>query len=321
VPLPLTQLPTDPFVSFLSAPTVTELSTLDAHVAVLGMPFGVPYGMHGVASDASNAPAAIRAQSARFGHGRFLQHFDFDVDGALFDGRDIRVVDCGDVAADPLDIPGNAARATAAVRAVLERGAVPIVLGGDDSIPIPFLRAYEGFGPLAVVQIDAHLDFRDELDGVREGFSSPMRRASEMPWVTSITQIGLRGVGSGRPSDVADARSAGNTLIPARELHARGVNWALEQIPAGAHYLVTIDLDGLDPSVAPGVGAPSPGGLSWDEARELVQGLAARGRIAGLDVVEIMPSLDVNQITSIVATRLILNAIGGMVRSGQLDPT
>jgi agmatinase len=319
MPLPLTQFPSQPFSSFLNAPTVEDLATLDAHVAVLGMPYGTPYGMHGVASDASNAPAAIRAQSLRFGHGRFLTHFDFDGDGDLFAGRDIRVVDCGDVPGDPLDIPSNSARATAATRAVLERGAVPIVLGGDDSIPIPFLRAYEGFGPIAVVQIDAHLDFRDELDGVREGYSSPMRRASEMPWVTSITQIGLRGVGSGRPSDVADARAAGNTLIRARELHARGVGWALEQIPAGAQYVITIDLDGLDPSVAPGVGAPSPGGLTWDEASGLVLGLAARGRIAGLDVVEIMPALDSNHITSIVATRLILNALGGMVRSGQLD--
>jgi agmatinase len=146
-----------------------------------------------------------------------------------------------------------------------------------------------------------------------------MRRASEMPWVTSITQIGLRSVGSARPGDVADARAAGNTLITARELHERGVNWAIAQLPSGANYVVTIDLDGLDPSVAPGVGAPAPGGLTWDEARDLVHGIAARGRIAGLDVVEIMPSLDLNGITGLVATRLIVNAIGAMARSGQLD--
>lgn len=314
---PLVTVPAEPFVSFLNAPVATDLATLDAHVAVLGAPFGVSYGMRGVTSGAADAPAAIRAQSARFGHGHYLRHYDFDLEGELFAGRNIRVVDCGDVVADPRDISGNQRRITDATRVILERGAVPVVLGGDDSIPIPFFRAFEGRGPLVVAQIDAHLDFRDEVEGEREGYSSPMRRASEMPWIEHIIQIGMRGVGSGRTSDVADAVTAGNIIVRAHDAHTRGVDWVLDQIPVGANYLITIDLDGLDPSVAPGVGAPAPGGLSWDEVSGIVRGLATRGRIAGLDVVEIMPSLDINGITSLVATRLILNALGGMVRSGQ----
>ncbi len=92
--------------------------------------------------------------------------------------------------------------------------AVPIVLGGDDSIPIPVLAAYEGRGPITVLQVDAHLDFRDEVAGVRNGYSSPMRRASEMEHVDDLFQVGLRGVGSARARDVADARARGNTLSP-----------------------------------------------------------------------------------------------------------
>ena len=88
---------------------------------------------------------------------------------------------------------GNSAATTAAVTAILERGAVPVCIGGDDSVPIPILRAYAGRGPLTVLQVDAHLDFRDEVHGVREGYSSPMRRASEMDHVTRIVQVGLRG--------------------------------------------------------------------------------------------------------------------------------
>ena len=131
--------------TFLNAPLVTNLGTLDADVAVLGIPYGVPYGMRGVAGGSSDAPAAIRRQTLRYGYGRFFGHYDFDFDdGDSLAGRPLRIIDCGDVSADPLDIRANSTRATAAVRAIVERGAVPVVLGGDDSIPIPFFRAFEG---------------------------------------------------------------------------------------------------------------------------------------------------------------------------------
>ena len=131
------------------------------------------------------------------------------------------------------DGPGNGSRITEAVRRILERGAIPICLGGDDSVPIPIVRAFEDRGPLTILQVDAHLDFRDEVDGVREGYSSPMRRASEMDHVARMIQVGLRGVGSARASDVEDARAAGNLLVTARELRERGVAWLLEQLPRG----------------------------------------------------------------------------------------
>ena len=167
------------------------------------------------------------------------------------DGRP-RLVDAGDVPGDPADGPGNSAAITAAVTAILERGAVPVCIGGDDSVPIPILRAYAGRGPIIVLQVDAHLDFRDEVHGVREGYSSPMRRASEMDHVTRIVQVGMRGVGSARPADVEDARRAGNRLITAREVRERGVGWVLDQVPADASVFVSFDCDGLDPSVLPG---------------------------------------------------------------------
>lgn len=304
--------------TFLNAPLANDLTALEADVAILGIPYGVPYGMVGVAGPCSIAPAALRAQSLKFGYGRFIEHYDFDHDGPLLDRREIRIVDCGDVAADPLDIPGNSARAMAATRMILESGATPIMLGGDDSTPIPFFRGFEGHGPVTIVQVDAHLDFRDELDGVREGYSSPMRRASEMPWVDKIVQVGLRGVGSARPSDAQDARENGNLLVTASEIRQQGVDWLLGRIPAEHPYLITIDLDGLDPSVAPGVTGPSPGGLRYDELADLLAGLAARGRIAGLDMVEYAPGLDVNGHTALVATRLILTLIGALARSGQI---
>ena len=311
--LPLSAVPPGAFSSFLGVPVATDLAALEADIAILGIPFGVPYEMSGVAPGTAQAPAAIRAASDRYDD--TLDHYDFDLGGPLLDGRDVRLVDCGDVPADPLDIPGNMARATAAVKAILDRGAIPIVLGGDDSIPIPFFRAYEGRGPITVVQIDAHIDWRDEVGGVTEGYSSPMRRASEMPWIETIVHVGIRGLGSARSHEADDARAYGATIITAREVHARGVSHVLDQIPDGRDYLLTVDGDGLDPPVMPGAGAPAPGGLTYYQVVEITHGLAHKGRVVGCDVVELDPSRDVNGIAALTASRIVCNLIGAMARA------
>ena len=143
-----------------------------------------------------------------------------------------------------------------------------------------------------------------------------MRRASEMAHVERIVQVGLRGVGSARPSDVADARAAGNLLVTARELDERGVPWLLEQLPADASVVVAFDLDGLDPSVAPAVSGTAPGGLIYAQAAGLLLGLTARSRVAGAVFTEMVPALDVNDLTALVAVRLLSVLIGGLARRG-----
>jgi len=288
---------TEPGVSFLGASLETDLTRLDADVAILGVPYGWPYPRPGATAGCAEAPAAVRRRAQRMA--RFVDHWDFDLDGPMRLGR---MVDAGDVPGHPSDGPGNSRRTIEAVAAILERGAVPICIGGDDSVPIPILRAYEGRGPITVLQVDAHLDFRDEVDGVREGYSSPMRRASEMAHVERIIHVGLRGVGSARASDVADARAAGNLLVTARELRARGVGWLLEQLPADASVFVSFDCDGLDPSVMPAVSAMAPGGLTYDEASDLLAGIG--GRFTGAVFTEYVPELDVNDVSAFVIARL-----------------
>jgi len=310
--LPLVQISELDFTSFLRIPTATDLATLEADFAIVGVPFGVPYNMKGAASGASQAPEAIRQCSARYG--QYLSHYDFDLGGEALNGSSVRVIDCGDVPADPRDLAGNAVRATAAVRSIVERGCVPIVFGGDDSIPGLVLKAYEGSDPIHMLQIDAHLDFRDEVNGIRDGYSSPMRRASEMPWVKKIVHVGLRGVGSARPQDVADSKKAGNTLITAREVREKGVQMVLREFPEAANIFITIDCDGLDPSVMPGTSCPMPGGLSFYEAADILQGLARRGKIVGMDVVEYFPSLDIQKVTALAIMRLIVILMGTTVR-------
>jgi len=175
--------------TFLLSPACDDLAALDADVAVLGVPHGVPYDMANMQGPSADAPRAVREQSVRYA-GEVRASWDFTFGGTLFNGAPVRIADCGDVLMLPGDHAGNSARATAAVAAILDRGAFPLVLGGDHSIPIPVMRAYEGRGSL----FDAHIDWRDEVRGERWGLSSTMRRCSEMPHVGTMVQFGRRGV-------------------------------------------------------------------------------------------------------------------------------
>lgn len=302
--------------TFLDVPRCTDLRTLEADVAVIGVPFGVPYDLHTAAAQ-SLTPAAIREQSMRYVPW-YETHYDFDFDGELFAGRTVRIVDCGDVAMIPGRWDENSRATTGAIAAVLDRGAVPFVIGGDDSIPIPVLRAYAEQKPMCLVQIDAHIDWRDERDGIRDGLSSPMRRASEMPWIRGMAQIGIRGFGSARRAEFDSARAYGSVLIGAGEVHRTGVEAVLGRIPAAERYYITLDMDGLDPSIAPAVASPAFGGLTYHQVTDVLRGIAANGRITGFDVVEIMPELDVGHTTSRLAVRLILTLLGTLAHTGQI---
>jgi agmatinase len=302
--------------TFLGVPRCTDLSMLDADVAIIGVPFGVPYDLD-YSTMASIGPSAIREQSMHYSP-RYLTHYDYDFGGDLFAGREVRIVDCGDVAMAPGRWAENSRVTTAAIKAILDRGAVPIVLGGEHSTPIPVMRAYEERAPMCVVQIDAHIDWRDEIDGIREGLSSTMRRASELSSVKGMAQIGIRGFGSARKPEFDDARKYGSILVGAEELHRVGVEDVLRRVPASERYYITLDADGLDTTIAPGVWSPAFGGVTYYEATNLLRGIVAKGEIVGFDFVEVVPSADVQHMTSRLAARLILNLIGAMAQRGQI---
>jgi agmatinase len=229
----------------------------------------------------------------------------------------IRIVDCGDVPFDPLDIPGGVNRATEAVKAILNCGAVPVVFGGDDAVPIPVVRAYANHGPLVVVQIDEHMDWVTDRNGITEGYSSPMRRIAAMPWVKQTIQIGLHAFGAA--DQFKDALAAGSLLITEQEVHLRGVPAILDMIPADENYFITVDVDGFEASFMPAVSHPEPGGLTFRESVDLLGGLAARGRVVGMDWVEFVPDHDLNGLGGHAVGRLIANMLQAMLDAGRFQ--
>ena len=313
----LTEAPDKGSRTFLDFPFADDLDGLDADIAILGIPFGMPYQAATMANDQSRAPDAIRRTPTMEDIEYTRNHFDFDLDGDLLAGKNIKIVDCGNVIANSADHKEHYRLAEQAARKIFSKGAILVALGGDHGVPIPVMRALDAFDePVTLVHVDAHLDWRDEVNGETEGYSSPIRRASEMAWIDEIVQIGLRGIGSARAQEVADARAYGANLISAYEVHDIGMDAVLDRIPDGGPYYLTIDADGIDPAIMPAVMAQTPGGLNWVQTRKLVHGLARKGRILGMDLVEIAPQNDVGNITMIHAERLICNFIGASIRAG-----
>jgi agmatinase len=299
-----------PARAFLDWPVATDPQHWRADKALIGLPHSEPYAGDRHPSDQATAPAAIRHQSHQISDG--ADRWNFDIGTTLSDPLIGRCLDCGDVPWLDGRYDDHAARVTSLVRRLFRTSAQVVVLGGDHGVSIPVLDALEEIGePVHIVQIDAHLDWRPEVGGVRRGYSSPMFWASRLAWICGMTQIGLRGTGSARRAEVEAARDHGAHIVTAETVHAEGFAPVLKAIPAAAPIYVTIDADGLDPAEMPGVLAPAPGGLRYAQVAPFLRALARRQRVVGCDVVEVAPSFDAsNAMTAITAGRLIVNVIG-----------
>lgn len=302
-----------PFVgisTFGKNPYQPDWEAIDADVAVMGAPFD--FGTQWRAG-ARFGPRAIREASTlfSFGHGGAYDHED---DVTYLPAGKVRIVDIGDADIVHTDTLKSHANIEYGVRKILAAGALPVVLGGDHSVNIPCIAAFEDDcarnGPIHVVQIDAHLDFVDERHGVRYGHGSPMRRAAERPYVTGLSQFGIRNVSSTARDGYEAARAMGADILSVRQIRALGTEAVLARIPAGVRIYVTIDIDGFDPSIAPGTGTPSHGGFVYYEVLELLAGLAQRNPIVGIDLVEVAPDYDHTGTTAILAAQVLMNLLG-----------
>jgi agmatinase len=141
-----------------------------------------------------------------------------------------------------------------------------------------------------------------------------MRRASEMGQIERIIQVGRRAIGSARAKDREDAERWGVKFFGAREVAAKGIGPILDAIPRGSQVILSCDVDGLDPSIVPGVIGPAPGGLTYWQAVELLHGAAGKGRLAGAAFVEFVPELDINGMGAMTVSRLVAHALALAVR-------
>lgn len=297
-----------PFVgisTFGKRPHVADWEAIEADVAVMGAPFD--FGTQ-FRAGARFGPRAVREASTlfSFGHAGAYDHED----DCTYLGADVRIVDIGDADIVHTDTETSHANIESGVRAMLKAGALPVVIGGDHSINIPCIRAFADQGPIHIVQIDAHLDFVDVRHGVRHGHGNPMRRAAEQPHVTGITALGIRNVSSTAKDGYDAARAMGDDILSVRQVRNLGTDGVLARIPPGARVYVTIDIDGFCPSIAPGTGTPSHGGFLYYEVLEILQGLARRHDVVGIDLVEVAPDYDPTQSTAILAAQVLLNFLG-----------
>jgi len=301
-----------PFVgisTFGKSPYVENWDAIAADVAVLGAPFD--FGTQWRAG-ARFGPRAIREASTLFSFGH-AGAYDHEDDATYLDAS-VRMVDLGDADIIHTKTEESHRNIEFGVKKILDAAALPVVLGGDHSINIPCINAFEEDcaknGPIHVVQIDAHLDFVDERHGVMYGHGNPMRRAIEKPYVSGMTQLGIRNVSSTAKEGYEDARARGSDILSVRQVRELGTEAVLARIPQGQRYYVTIDIDAFCPSIAAGTGTPSHGGFLYYDVLELLQGLSLRGNVAGIDLVEVAPAYDPSESTQILAAQILLNFIG-----------
>jgi agmatinase len=293
--------------SFLKAPIVALDGAWSADVAFLGLPFDQATGFR---PGARWGPKAIRDMSVRF------SAISASGGAGYWDMRSERtratctIADCGDLDIVPLLWETDFELISSGVAAILQRGAWPLIAGGDHAVTFPCVRSYDGRGPITLVHIDAHLDYRDEAMGVRYGHGNVIRRVRELEFVEQVVSLGIRSLRT-RREDIEAHRNDGNVLVPAWDIHAKGVEAAVaEALPRDRQVYVTFDIDALDPAIAPGTGTPEVGGLSYEQARRIMELVFERNDVVGFDLVEVNPSYDPTQITGLLSAQLLVEAIG-----------
>jgi agmatinase len=284
------------------------------NVAVLGAPFdgGTTYR-----SGTRFGPQGIRKISALYGP----YSFELGVDLR----ESITVCDLGDIFTIPANIEKTFDQISKATAHVFESGALPIVLGGDHSIGYPTVRgvAEKLNGKLGIIHFDRHVDTQ-ETDLDERMHTTPWFHATDIPNVPAknLVQIGIGGWQAPRPG-VKVGRERGTTIMTVTDCVEMGIEdaakKALEVAWDGVDAVwLSFDVDCLDAAFVPGTGWPEPGGFLPREVLKFIQIIADSGPLAGMEVVECSPPYDNAEITSLLATRVICDTLGCLVRSGHL---
>ena len=295
-------------------PVCNNIDELSANIAFLGLPYDGG-GEQFCRANTKFAPKAMREARSIFVYtdpvlGTSANGW-FNIDTGEWLLKGVTMADCGNVNIRPdLNNERNFERATAAVRKLLGRGAVPLVIGGDHTISYPVVRAFDKYAPLDIVHFDAHIDFLNQRGGSNMFNACPIRRISELPFIRNITTIGVRCPALPNSKEMYDsALKRGVKLITADMFRKMGAKKVVESIPEAKNLYVTFDIDVLDPSVAPGQSFPQPGGLTYLEMRDSLLGVAKKGKLVGVDLVCVSPVNDCSQMTTHAAAELLLNLL------------
>jgi agmatinase len=299
-------LPHTGISTFCKAAHVFEPSKSEADVAILGVPFD---NMASMRPGCRQAPRALRDASTRFGWlgepAGSSGFFDVGTDTTHLAG--VRLVDAGDVDVH-LEAEITRERTTTRALSIVEHGIVLASIGGDHSVSFPLIRAFKQYEPLTIILLDAHLDYRNKSMEMDFSNNSPFRRARELPFIKRIVTIGVRGIKS-TDREYRESLEHGNLVFTMERVHDAGVSSIVQEIGAVGNYYLSLDIDGLDPSIAPGTESPEADGLSFRQAKQLLRGIAKQGKLVGVDVVEVNPYLDHAELTQHISVQLLLEAI------------
>ena len=282
-------------------PTATDLAAVD--VAIVGVPLDIGTSNR---TGTRYGPRQIRTESV------LVRPYGMATGAAPFDS--FQVADCGDVAVNPYSLEKSIGLIEAHFARLAAASVVPVSLGGDHTITLPILRALaKRHGPLALVHVDAHADTNDAMFGERITHGTIFRRAIEEGVVDPhrMVQIGLRATGYSA-NDFDWARQRGVHVVQAESVWYKSLQPLMvevrERIGADAPAYLSFDIDGLDPSVAPGTGTPEPGGLTASQGLEIIRGCFGL-RLAGCDLVEVSPPYDTTGNTALLAANLVFEML------------
>lgn len=289
--------------TYAKLPTIDEVSKAD--IAVVGIPFdsGVSFR-----PGARFGPTHVREAS------RLARPYNPAQDASPFEL--VQVVDAGDIVANPFNLEEAVTQIETAAKGLHKKVKKFVTIGGDHTIALPLLRAnYAKHGPIVVLHFDAHLDTWDTYFGAPMTHGTPFRRASEEGLIDleSSMHVGIRGP-LYSTQDLVDDEMLGFSIVTTEYIEEQGIQAAIERIRnrVGQKPLyISIDIDVLDPSHAPGTGTPEAGGLTSREMLRALRGIADLN-IVGADVVEVAPAYDHAQITAVAASHLVYELVTAM---------
>ena len=287
--------------SMFRLPTQTNAEGLD--IALVGVPLDI-----GTSNRAGSrfGPREIRCESV------MVRPYCMYTQAAPFDS--FQVADIGDVPLNTFNLLKSIDIIEGFFDDVLSHGAKTVSMGGDHTVALPILRATaKKHGPVALIHVDAHSDTNDSMFGERITHGTIFRRAIEENLVQAdkMFQIGLRTTGYSA-EDFDWARNQGALVVPAEECWHKSLSPLMTEIRGvigtETPVYLSFDIDGLDPSVAPGTGTPEPGGLSTIQGIEIIRGCWGLNMV-GADLVEVSPPYDTTGNTSLLAANLMFEML------------